>query len=98
MALAEAAMAAAGSGWCSAMAAVGGGPCRAPAAGLQGARGCRAPGAGRQAAGGGGCRVGGNAGRGQGSLLQCSGGRRWRAARWVAVGGRPGPRVLLDTR
>ena len=53
MALAEAAMAAAGGGWCSAMAAVGGGPCRALAAGPQGARGCRAPGAGRQAAGGG---------------------------------------------
>ena len=53
MALAEAAMAAAGGGWCSAMAALGGGPCRAPAAGPQGARGCRAPGAGRQAAGGG---------------------------------------------
>ena len=53
MALAEAAMAAAGGGWCSAMAAVGGGLCRALAAGPQGARRCRAPGAGRQAAGGG---------------------------------------------
>ena len=39
MALAEAAMAAAGGGWCSAMAAVGGGPCRALAAGPQGGAG-----------------------------------------------------------
>ena len=87
MALAEVAMVAAGGGWCSAMAAVGGGPCRARRPVRRGRAGAGRRGPVPMPWVGGGCRAGGNAGRGGAccSALTAAGGERLGGSR-AAVG------------